>query len=71
MDEDREGVITLKEYQDALESYGCAGEKHISFDTTEYYAAAEHRSIFNLLDILKEKNMQPSDLANICGIDDG
>ena len=57
MDEDREGVITLKEYQDALESYGCAGEKHISFDTTEYYAAAEHRSIFNLLDILKEKNM--------------
>ncbi len=28
LDEDLEGSITLEEYMNALEAYGCAGENH-------------------------------------------
>ncbi len=34
LDEDIEGIITLEEYNDALEAYGLSGEKHKSLDGT-------------------------------------
>ena len=67
MDEDMEGVITLQEYQDALEVYNCSGEDHAAVDGTDFYVSAEHRSVFKLLSILKDKGVSPTDLIKSCG----
>ena len=57
LDEDMEGNITLQEFYNALEAYNCAGEKHTNPDGSDYYASFEHRAMFKLLKILKERNI--------------
>jgi|TARA_B110001450_G_scaffold252174_1_gene273442 hypothetical protein len=69
MDEDMEGVINLQEYQDALEVYNCSGEDHSAVDGSDHYVSAEHRSVFKLLNILREKGVNAEDLMKSCGYD--
>lgn len=64
-----EGVINLQEYQDALEVYNCSGEDHAAVDGSEFYVSAEHRSVFKLLSILKDKGISPTDLMKTLGLD--
>jgi hypothetical protein len=52
-----EGTITLEEYYNALEAYNCAGEKHYPYDGTDYYVSFEHKAMFKLLTILKDRRM--------------
>ena len=56
LDEDVGGVITLDEYQHALEAYGQGVEKHIAMDGG-HYTPFDHKAMFKLLAILKERNI--------------
>lgn len=57
LDEDMEGTITLEEYTDALESYGCLSEKRHAQDGSDQPLSLEHKAVFKLLKVLKERKM--------------
>ena len=68
LDEDMEGNITLEEYYNALEAYSCAGEEHSNPDGSDYYCPFEHRSMFKLLTILKDRNISFIELFLSCDV---
>ena len=57
LDEDMEGTITLREFYDALEAYGCSGEEHHPLDGEDYHIPFDQRAQFKLLDIIKERGI--------------
>lgn len=68
LDEDMEETITLEEFQNALEAYSCSGENHVNPDGSDYYVPFEHRSIFKLLTILKDRNLSHQELFRSCDV---
>jgi len=68
LDEDMEGNITLQEFYNALEAYNCAGEKHTNPDGSDYYASYEHRAMFKLLKILKDRKISYQELFRSCDV---
>ena len=68
LDEDMEGNITLEEYYNALEAYSCTGEEHSNPDGSDYYCPFEHRSMFKLLTILKDRNISFIELFLSCDV---
>ena len=68
LDEDMEGNITLDEFYNALEAYGCSGEKHWPTDGTDYYVGFEHKAMFKLLTILKDRNITYQELFRSCDV---
>lgn len=68
LDEDMEGNITLQEYYNALEAYACTGEEHSNPDGSDYYSPFEHRSMFKLLTILKDRNISFIELFLSCDV---
>lgn len=63
-----EGNITLQEYYNALEAYACTGEEHSNPDGSDYYSPFEHRSMFKLLTILKDRNISFIELFLSCDV---
>jgi len=70
LDEDMEGNITLEEYYDALEAYACAGEKHTALDGSDHYVNFQHRAVFKLLAILKDRRISHRELFRSCDVND-
>lgn len=70
LDEDMEGTITLEEFYNALEAYNCGGEKHYPYDGTDYYVSFEHKAMFKLLTILKDRRMSYQELFRSCDCND-
>jgi Ca2+-binding EF-hand superfamily protein len=68
LDEDMEGNITLEEYYDALEAYGCAGENHTALDGSDHYLNVQHRAVFKLLAILKDRQISHRELFRSCDV---
>jgi len=70
IDEDMEGHITLKEYQDALEAFGQSGETHVSPEGYETaYVSFEHRCLFKLMDILKSRDISVEEFYRMSDVD--
>ena len=69
LDEDMEGTIGLEEYYDALEAYNCSGEKHHALDGSGRSLHFEHKVLFKLLKVLKERKMTPAELFRSCDVD--
>lgn len=69
MDEDMEGHITLQEYQDALEAFNQSVESHVSPDSESTYTTFEHRCVFKLLKILKERNISKDEFYRMADVD--
>ena len=69
LDEDMEGTITLEEYYNALEAYGCEAEKHYPLDGSDYYVPFGHRAMFKLIMILKDRKITYQELYNCCDTD--
>jgi len=64
-----EGNITLSEFQNALEAYGVSGEsQHIDPSGESDYIRFEHRALFKLLALMKERSISTQDLFNSCDI---
>ena len=70
LDEDMEGNITLEEYYDALEAYACAGENHTALDGSDRYVNFQHRAVFKLLEILKDRRISHRELFRSCDAND-
>jgi Ca2+-binding EF-hand superfamily protein len=70
LDEDMEGNISIDEFNSALEAYGQGGEKHVATDGSDYYVTFEHRSMFKLLTILKDRNTSYDELFRMCDVND-
>jgi Ca2+-binding EF-hand superfamily protein len=70
LDEDMEGNISLDEYYNALEAYSCTGEKHYATDGSDYYVSFEHKAMFKLLQILKDRNISYQELFRSCDVND-
>lgn len=68
LDEDMEGHITLDEFYNALEAYGCSAEQHYATDGSEYYCGFEHRAMFKLLDILSARKISFQELFRMCDV---
>jgi Ca2+-binding EF-hand superfamily protein len=68
-DEDMEGHITLQEFQDALEAYNQSGENHVSPSGDAVYTSFEHRCVFKLLSILKERDINKDEFYRSCDCD--
>lgn len=68
LDEDMEDVITLAEFQNALEAYNCHGENHYDPQGSSYYASFQHRAMFKLQDIMTEKTVGNKELVRSCGV---
>lgn len=64
-----EGNITLQEYQDALEAFNQSGENHVDPNGAATYTSFEHRCIFKLLNILKQKNIDKDEFYRSCDVD--
>ena len=69
LDEDMEGNITLAEYQNALEVYGCSGETHYDPEGSSQYYIFDHRAIFKLLKILEHRSISATEFFNSCDAD--
>jgi len=70
LDEDMNGTISLEEYQNALEAYGCSGETHYDPNGGSYYCNFDQRAVFKMLDILQQRKMTHRDFFNSCDTDD-
>ena len=69
LDEDMEGTISLEEYYNALEAYGQHGEDHSTLDGSGFYVPFEHKAVFKLLQILKDRGITPDQLFRSCDVD--
>ena len=70
IDEDMEGHITLREYQDALEAFGQSGETHINPEGYENpYTTFEHRCLFKLMDVLKKRDISVEEFYRMSDVD--
>ena len=65
-----EGNITREEFYNALEAYNQSGEKHYATDGSDYYVSYEHRSMFKLLAILKDRDIGYAQLFRACDVND-
>ncbi len=63
-----EGHITQEEFQSALEAYGQSGEKHHAPDGSDYYVPFEHKALFKLLTILKDRGISHMELFRSCDV---
>lgn len=63
-----EGNITLEEYCNALQAYNQSGEKHEALGGSDGYVSFEHRSMFKLLNILKERNISYAEIFRSCDV---
>ena len=70
LDEDMEGNITQEEFYNALEAYNQSGEKHYATDGSDYYVTYEHRAMFKLLAILKDRDIGYAQLFRACDVND-
>lgn len=70
LDEDMEGNITIEEFYNALEAYGQSGERHFAHDGSDYYVSFEHRAMFKLLQILKDRGITYDELFRSCDVND-
>jgi len=68
LDEDMENNITLQEYFNALEAYNCQVENHFSPEGNDYYVSFEHKAMFKLLEIIKERNISYQELFRSCDV---
>jgi len=57
LDEDMENNITIKEYFEALEAYNCSMENHQHVEGVGFELSFEHKSVFKLLEIIKERKI--------------
>ena len=69
LDEDMEGTISLDVYYHALEAYGQFGEDHSALDGSGFYVPFEHKAVFKLLQILKDREITPHQLFRSCDVD--
>ena len=65
-----EGNITLAEFYNALEAYSVSGENHTDPEGSDYYATFEHRAMFKLLTILKDRSISYQELLRSCDVND-
>ena len=72
LDEDIEGTITLEEYMNALEAYGCSGERHRPLDNTisPLTHSFQHKCLFKLITELQKKDISFIEVYNACDIND-
>ncbi len=71
LDEDIEGTISLEEYMNALEAYGCSGERHRSLDSGSVLSQSfQHRSLFKLITELQKKDITFLEMYNACDLED-
>ena len=71
LDEDIEGTITLEEYMNALEAYGCSGERHTrSLDCQVLNQSFQHRCLFKLITELQKKDITFLEMYNACDLED-
>jgi len=70
LDEDMNGDISIDEYQNGLEAYGCTGEKPCATDGTDYYVPFDHRAMFKLLTILSERGVSHGEFYRMCDVND-
>ena len=59
----------MTEFYNALEAYDQVGEEHYDPDGSDYYAPFEHRAMFTLLSILKDRNISYDELFRACDVD--
>lgn len=69
LDEDMEGNITLAEYQNALEAYGCSGETHFDPNGGENYIVFQIRAMFKLLSVMEDRKMTEKELFSAIDTD--
>ena len=65
-----EGNISLQEFYNAIEAYGQSGEKHYDPEGTDYYCPFEHRAMFKLLQIMKDRKITAEELFRSCDVND-
>ena len=71
LDEDIEGTITLEEYMNALEAYGCSGEMHNrSLDGQVLSQSFQHKCLFKLITALQRKDITFLEMYNACDLED-
>lgn len=70
LDEDIEGIITLEEYNNALEAYGLSGEKHKPLDGTVLQHTFQQKCMFKMILALNKKDITYSEVYNACDIND-
>lgn len=68
LDEDMSGEISLDEYQNALQAYKVAEEKHVNTSGTDVNLSFEHRAIFKLIEILQTRDMTYEELYRACDV---
>jgi Ca2+-binding EF-hand superfamily protein len=69
-DEDIEGTITIEEYMNALEAYGCSCERRRSMDSSVLTQSFQHKCLFKLLTELQNKDITFSEVYNACDVND-
>lgn len=69
LDEDMEGEITLVEYCNALEVYGCSSEPHPDPAGGRCTCRFDQRALYKLLSILAERRISAQDFFNSCNAD--
>jgi len=57
IDEDKNGIINISEYYNALEAYNCRGEVIGPFDDDPSNIKFEHQSLFRMVKILRERKV--------------
>ena len=70
LDEDIEGTITMEEYTNALEAYGCSGERHRPMDGSVLTQSFQHKCLFKLLTELQKKDITFLEVYNACDVND-
>jgi hypothetical protein len=70
LDEDGEGIITLEEFQHALQAYGHNVEKHYAPDGSDYAVPFEQVAMFKLLKTLKDRSITYDELFRMCDTND-
>ena len=70
LDEDIAGIITLEEYNNALEAYGLSGEKHKPLDGSVLHHTFQQKCMFKMILALNKKDITYSEVYNACDIND-
>ena len=70
LDEDIEGTITIEEYMNALEAYGCSCERRMTMDSSVLTQSFQQKCLFKLLTELQNKDITFSEVYNACDVND-
>jgi len=57
IDEDKNGIINISEYYNALEAYNCRGEVIGPFDDDPTSIKFDHQSLFRMVKVLRERKL--------------